>query len=374
MKLLSITLAFILAAVAPVLAKTFETSAGRVEVTQVAGPFERPWALAFLPGGGMLVTERPGRLLFIGADGSVRPVAGVPESRQMGQGGMLDVAVAPDFETTREIYLTFTEPDGLFSGRTALARGRFEIVGSQPALRDVQVVFRLSESSRAGVHFGSRIVFAEDGQTLWMTVGDRGDRERAQDLSVHNGKVLRLNRDGSIPQDNPFVGRPGVRPEIWSYGHRNPQGATRRSDGALITVSHGARGGDEVNQSKAGLNYGWPIISYGRHYSGLKIGLGFEADGMEQPLWFWDPSIAPSGASFVNKGVFAGWTESLFVGALKGSHIARLETDGDGYRVVERLFEDEFGRIRDVREGPNGALWFLTDAGQGGLYRVLPAR
>jgi len=176
MKLLSITLAFILAAVAPVLAKTFETSAGRVEVTQVAGPFERPWALAFLPGGGMLVTERPGRLLFIGADGSVRPVAGAPESRQMGQGGMLDVAVAPDFETTREIYLTFTEPEGLFSGRTALARGRFEIVGSQPALRDVQVVFRLSESSRAGVHFGSRIV----SESRWLNPAGQPFRGQAR--------------------------------------------------------------------------------------------------------------------------------------------------------------------------------------------------
>ena len=356
----------------PAIAQSFQTSAGTVTVERVAGPFEFPWSVAFLPDGTKLVTERPGRLSLVGADGTLTTVSGVPEVREAGQGGLLDVAVPPDFATSREVYLSYSEPDGFLSSRTALARGTMSVSGGAAQLSDVAVIFRMSESSQAGRHFGSRIVFADDG-TLWLTIGDRGDRPEAQNLNVHNGKVLRLNRDGSVPADNPFVGRPDARPEIWSYGHRNPQGAVKRpSDGALVTVSHGARGGDEVNVARASANYGWPEISYGRHYSGLPIGSGTSAPGMEQPLWYWDPSIAPSGASFYSGALFPSWRNSLFVGALRGSMIARLEPGGSGYQEAERLFPNSFGRIRDVREGPDGALWFLTDDADGALYRVTP--
>lgn len=368
---LTAALAFSLLAI-PAAAQTFETSAGAVKVEQVAGPFEFPWAVAFLPNGAKLVTERAGRLNLVQADGTRLNVAGVPEVREAGQGGLLDVAVPSDFASTRDVYLTYSEPDGFLSARTALARAQLTVESGTARLMNTTVIFRMSESSQAGRHFGSRIVFANDG-TLWITIGDRGDRPEAQNLNVHNGKVLRLNRDGSVPADNPFIGRTDAQPEIWSYGHRNPQGAVKRpADGALVTVSHGARGGDEVNVSRSGANYGWPEISYGRHYSGLSIGSGTTAPGMEQPLWYWDPSIAPSGASFYQGTLFPAWRDSLFVGALRGSLIARLEPDGTGYREAERLFPDAFGRIRDVREGPDGALWFLTDDLEGGLFRVTP--
>lgn len=363
-------LAFITALIAaPVAyAETSETAIGTVEVTRFAGPLEHPWSVAFLPSGAMLVTERAGRLQLVGADGTMRSVSGVPDVAERGQGGLLEIAVAPDFATTRDVYLTYSEPVGFRSARTALGRAQLSEDGG--ALENLSVIFRQKDESGAGVHFGSRIIFADDG-TLWMTIGDRGDREKAQDLSLHNGKVIRLNRDGTVPADNPFTGQQGAQPEIWSYGHRNPQGAVKRpSDGALITVSHGARGGDEVNHSEAGKNYGWPVISYGRHYSGFTIGEGTSKAGMEQPLHYWDPSIAPSGATIYRGTQFPEWQDNLFVGALRAGLIARLVQEGDGYREAERLFVGQFGRIRDVRTGPAGALWFVTDDPEGGLYRV----
>ncbi len=368
MRLSALTLIAALTLVPAADAKTSQTSAGTVDVTRVAGPLEHPWSLAFLPSGAMLVTERLGRLQLVGADGSMRPVTGIPDVAGRGQGGLLDIAVAPDFASTRDVYLTYSEPVGFRSARTALARA--QLSGDGGALENLSVIFRQKDESGAGVHFGSRIVFANDG-TLWLTIGDRGDRERAQDLSVHNGKVIRLNRDGSVPGDNPFAGQQGAQPEIWSYGHRNPQGAVKRpSDGALVTVSQGARGGDEVNVSEAGKNYGWPVISYGRHYSGFTIGEGTSKAGMQQPLYYWDPSIAPSGATIYRGGLFPEWQDNLFVGALRAGLIARLVREGDSYREAERLFVGEFGRIRDVRTGPAGALWFVTDDPEGGLYRV----
>jgi len=353
----------------------FETSAGPVRVERVAGPFDHPWAIAFLPKPGtFLVTERSGTLRVV-RDGSISaPVRGVPPVLARGQGGLLDVVLDPDFARTSRIFLTFSEPvQGGRRGRTALATGLFRDDGGAPRLEDVEVIFRQEPALGGSRHFGSRIVFSDDGK-LYLTLGDRGSRDNVQDLSNHLGKVIRLNLDGSVPSDNPFVGQDGVRPEIWSYGHRNPQGAAKRpSDGAYFTISHGAGGGDEVNRPKPGKNFGWPEVSYGTHYSGRPFPAATRAD-VEPPLHYWDPSIAPSGAAFYDGDLFPEWKGDLFVGALRYELISRLDVDGDRVSEAERLFEDEFGRIRDVRVGPEGALWFATDDDEGGIYRILPAR
>ncbi|MEL6279404.1 MAG: PQQ-dependent sugar dehydrogenase [Pseudomonadota bacterium] len=351
-------------------AQVFETSVGEVSVEKVADGFEHPWALAFVPNEGLLVTERPGRLQFV-VDGVSTEVSGLPDIREIGQGGLLDVVVSEDFADTGLIFLTYSEPAPGRTVRTAAARARLALDGL-PRLEDLEVIFRMEPATSGGRHFGSRIVLADDG-TLLITTGDRGERDPAQDLNSHIGKTIRINRDGSVPADNPFANGGGL-PEIWSYGHRNPQGAAKRpSDGSYWTIEHGARGGDEVNRPEAGKNYGWPVISYGRHYSGFKIGVGAEAPGMEQPEYYWDPSIAPSGAAFYDGDLFPNWRGDLFVGALKFQLISRLEIDGDRIVGEERLFTEDFGRIRDVRSGPDGALWVLTDDDPGAVYRVTPA-
>lgn len=355
-------------------ARVFETSAGKVEVTRVAGPFEHPWAVAFLSdangwNGEVLVTERTGRMWLFGRGDAVRSVEGLPEVYSNGQGGLLDVVAARDFATSGVIFFTFAEPaEG--GARTAVARARLD--RDAAALRDLKVIFRMAPVVSGGRHFGSRIVEAPDG-LLFVTLGERGERDRAQILSAHMGKVIRIRADGSVPTDNPFIGQDDARPEIWSYGHRNPQGAAMSADGTLWTVEHGARGGDEINHPEAGKNYGWPVISYGTHYSFLPIGEGTAKDGMEQPVHFWDPSIAPSGLAVYEGDLFPEWRGDLLVGALKFQLISRLDMKDGAVVGEERLFRGVFGRIRDVRAGPDGAIWFLTDEDDGALYRVTPA-
>lgn len=349
---------------------TPEPIAGVVSVETVASGLEHPWGLDFLPDGRMLVTERTGRLRIVETDGRLRaPLAGVPAVQASGQGGLLDVAVDPDFASTQLIYLTYAEP-GEGGAGTSAARARL----TDSALVDLQVIYRQRPKVSGSGHFGSRIVFARDGR-LFITQGDRQSyRERAQDLTQGMGKIVRIERDGAIPADNPFVGHASAQPEIWSYGHRNLQGATLHPEtGALWTVEHGARGGDELNHPEAGKNYGWPVITYGRDYSGLPIGEGTAREGMEQPVYFWDPVIAPSGLAFYTGARYPAWRGSLFVGSLNPGGLVRLELR-DG-RVVneERHLAELRERIRDVVQGPDGYLYLVTDSPSGRILRVVPA-
>ncbi len=343
----------------------------RVQLTTVASGLEHPWSLAFLPDGRMLVTERPGRLRYVTMKGEVSaPIAGVPAVHAVGQGGLLDVVLDPDFSANSSIYLSYAEPgDGDVNG-TAVARAKLD--GAR--LAELQVIFRQSPKVKSDHHFGSRLVFARDG-TLFVTLGERNsERQSAQDLGTHLGKIVRITRDGGVPADNPFVGRSGALPEIWSLGHRNVQGATLDpATGRLWAHEHGPRGGDEINLPEAGRNYGWPIITYGREYSGPAIGEGTEKPGMEQPLYYWVPSIATSGMTFYTGDVFPAWKGNLFVGALAAKLVARLEIGADGkVKAEERFPVGE--RVRDIREGPDGALYLLTDEDAGRLLRLAPAK
>jgi len=331
-----------------------------------------PWGLAFLPDGRLLVTERPGRLRIVGKDGKLSPpVSGAPKVHASGQGGLLDVALAPDFAASRTIYLSFADPrDGSRTG-TSLARARLAGDGEGAALQDVKVIFRQEPSYASSNHFGSRIVFARDG-SLFLTMGDRySARDEAQNPANHLGKLVRLTAEGAPHPGNPK--REGWRPEIWSIGHRNVQAAALHPQtGRLWTIEHGARGGDEINIPEAGKNYGWPVITYGRDYSYAKIGEGTHKAGMEQPVYYWDPSIAPSGAAFYTGDLFPEWKGNLFVGALAGQALHRLVLDGEAVVGEERLLGDLGERIRDVRDGPDGALWLLTDSPDGSVLRVVP--
>ena len=343
-----------------------------IKVEPVAKGLLHPWALQFLPDGRMLVTERPGRMRLIGKDGRLSPpLQGVPEVVAQSQGGLLDVALGPDFARSGLIYFTYSEPRRGRNG-TSLARAKLVRSGDGGRLEDVRVIFRQEPAASGGLHFGSRLAFAKDG-TLFVTLGERFQRDYAQDLSRHWGKVIRINPDGSVPRDNPFVGREGALPEIWSYGHRNPQAAAIHPvTGKLWIVEHGARGGDEINIPEAGKNYGWPVITYGIDYSGAKIGVGTKKEGMEQPIYYWDPSIAPSGMAFYTGDLFPQWKGNLFVGALVQEHLARLVLDGEKVVAEERLLTDLHERIRDVRQGPDGALYLLTDSAEGRVLRVVP--
>lgn len=325
---------------------------------------DTPWAVAPIPGGGMLVTEREGRLLRI-KDGQVIDVEGIPNVYAGGQGGLLDVTLPRDFDSSREVWFTYSKPQSGGAG-TALARGRLSDDGTR--LENVRDLFEAAPGSAGGRHFGSRVVEARDG-TLFVTLGDRGDRPTAQDRSNHNGSIVRINRDGSIPADNPFVDQDGIQPHIWSYGHRNPQGAGLDASGQLWTAEHGARGGDEVNRVEKGANFGWPVISYGRHYSGGKIGEGTEKAGMEQPMHYWDPSIAPSGLMVYSGKLWPDWRGDIFVGSLKFDYIARL--DGDSVEEVQQIQTDETTRVRDIIEAPDGSIWFVS-VGEGAVYRITP--
>jgi glucose/arabinose dehydrogenase len=337
-------------------------------VTTVAQGLQHPWGLAFLPGGRMLVTERPGRLRLVGRDGQLsEPLAGVPAVLARGQGGLLDVSLSPSFARDRLVYLSFAEPGGP-GGSTAVARGRL----GERGLEETQVIWRQEPKVNGYNHWGSRLVWRPDG-TLFVTLGDRYHHpELAQDLSTTIGKIVRINADGSAPRDNPFVGRSNARPEIWSYGHRNVQAATLDAAGQLWTVEHGARGGDELNSPQSGRNYGWPVITYGVDYSGARIGVGTAAPGMEQPVYYWDPVIAPSGATFYGGDAFPDWRGDLLIGSLQPGRLVRLRLR-DG-RVVheERYVIDRGERIRDVRQGPEGFLYLLTDRPGGRILRVEP--
>lgn len=358
----------------PAAAQDFRSEDGPVRVVTVATGLEHPWGLAFLPDDRMLVTERPGRLRIVRPDGTMsEPVKGTPEVYATGQGGLLDVALDPGFVGNQLIYLSYAEADGDLAG-TAVARGRLvEGDDGQPRLENLQVIFRQQPKVSGNYHFGSRLVFMPDG-TLFVTLGERNQRDRAQKLDEDLGKLVRINPDGSIPKDNPFVGRRGVRPEIWSLGHRNSQGAAiNPATGQLWTHEHGARGGDEINIPEAGKNYGWPIITYGRDYTLLPIGEGTSKPGLEQPIYYWDPSIAPSGMAFYTGSVFPAWRGDLFVGALAGQVLVRLELDGNKVSHEERLLDDLGERIRDVRQGPDGKLWLLTDNTDGRVLRLDPA-
>ncbi len=359
-------LAFFAAVLLPVavFAETLQTSAGPVGLEPMLTGLDAPWAVGFLPDGGVLVTERDGRLLHQ-RGGEVTEVSTGLNVVAKGQGGLLDLVVARDFARTREIFLTFAKRQGRGSG-TALAVARLNAAGD--ALENVQVIFEIARGYSGGRHFGSRVVEAPDG-TLFVTVGDRGDRPSAQDLGSHNGTVVRVARNGAVPSDNPFVGTDGAQPEIWSYGHRNPQGAALDLIGQLWTVEHGARGGDEVNRITPGANYGWPVISYGTHYSGETIGEGATKPGMEQPVHYWDPSIAPSGMMIYSGTLWPAWRGDIFVGSLKFDYISRLE--GTPLNEVEQIESNLTERVRDIREAPDGSIWFLS-VGRGTLYRMTP--
>jgi glucose/arabinose dehydrogenase len=343
---------------------------GVVRAETVAKGLENPWAIAFLPDQRMLVTERPGRIRIVDRDGRIsEPLAGVPKVYAAGQGGLLDAAVSPAFSKDRLIYFSFSEP-GEGGAGTAVARARL----GETSLEKTEVIWRQAPKISGGNHFGSRLVFRPDG-TLFVTLGDRfSEREKAQDLSVTLGKIIRINPDGTAPRDNPFVGRAGAKPEIWSYGHRNVQGADLNPQtGELWTAEHGARGGDELNRVEAGKNYGWPVITYGVDYSGLRIGEGTAKPGMEQPVYYWDPVIAPSGMIFYRGDVFQDWKGNILIGSLTPGALVRLVMKGNTVAREERYLADLRERIRDVQQGPDGLLYLVTDSSNGRVIRVSPA-
>lgn len=343
-------------------ARALDVSAGSLNVTRVTDELNTPWAFGFLPNGDVLITERDGTLRRF-SDGALFDVTGVGPVATGGQGGLLDVLVPRDFARSRDLFFTLAKRQGGEKG-TAVARAKLAENGQR--LEDWEVIYEIRPGSSGGRHFGSRLVEATDG-TLFVTIGDRGDRPSAQDLGVENGSVLRITRSGGIPEDNPFAKTTGAQPAIWSWGHRNAQGAALDAQGQLWVIEHGARGGDELNRVREGANYGWPIISYGRHYSGRKIGEGTAKPGLEQPVFYWDPSIAPSGLMFYSGRMFPEWRGSAFSGSLKLDYVTRLS--GDPLREVEQIRLPGASRFRDVREAPDGSIWILA-AGEGALYRL----
>jgi glucose/arabinose dehydrogenase len=348
------------------------TLSAKLHVETVAKGLEHPWSLTFLPDGLMLITERPGRMRIVDKAARLsKPLEGVPKVLARGQGGLLDVSVDPRFRENRFVYVSYSEPGENGAAGTSVARGRLGETG----LEDVQVIYRQQPKVSGPNHFGSRLVFAPDG-SLFVTQGDRfGYRDQAQDLSSGIGKIVRINPDGSVPEDNPFVNRKGVRPEIWSYGHRNIQSAAvDPQTGQLWTVEHGARGGDELNHPQAGKNYGWPIITYGVDYSGARIGEGTAKPGMEQPVYYWDPVIAPSGMIFYTGDLFPEWKGSILVGSLTPGLLVRLVMKDGRVAREERYLSELNERIRDVRQGPDGFVYLLTDSRDGRLLRVGPGR
>jgi glucose/arabinose dehydrogenase len=339
-------------------------------VVRIVAELEHPWGLAFLPDGRMLVTERSGQLRVV-REGKLQPqpVAGLPPISAYGQGGLLDVALHPRFSENNLVYLSYVAQGSVSGAGTEVARGKLSGI----RLEDLQVIFRQQPKSGGGRHFGSRLVFDREG-FLYITLGDRGDQGRAQKPDDHAGSVIRLHDDGRVPQDNPFVGKPGWKPEKYTLGNRNVQGAALHPQtGKLWTHEHGPQGGDEINVVRAGANYGWPVITYGVNYGiGTRIGEGTHKAGMEQPLHYWVPSIAPSGMAFYTGDKFPRWRGDLFVGALRDELLVRLKLDGEKIVQEERLLKGALGRIRDVRSGPDGFLYILTDESRGVLARLEP--
>jgi len=342
---------------------------GVFDVTTIAKGIENGWGFVFLPDNRMLVTERAGRMRIVGSDGSLSaPLQGLPRIAVMGQGGLLDVTLSPDFATDGQVYFSFAEPGDGGAG-TAVARGRL----TASSLENVQVIWRQQPKVDGGNHFGSRIVFRDDG-TLFITLGDRfTHRPKVQDLGTTIGKIVRINADGSVPRDNPFVERAGARPEIWSYGHRSVQAAALHPQTReLWTIEHGARGGDELNNPRAGRNYGWPVITYGVDYSGAKIGVGTTRPGMEPPVYYWDPVIAPSGATFYSGDAFRDWKGDLLIGSLQPGRLVRLRLTNGRVSHEERYVIAPGERVRDVVQGPDGLIYLLTDHPRGRIVRLEP--
>jgi glucose/arabinose dehydrogenase len=348
------------------------------DVVTVVEGLQNPWSVAFVPGGKMLVTERPGRLRVVGTDGKLsEPVAGVPPVDARGQGGLLDVTLDPAFASNQTIYWSYAEPREPGVNNTAVARGTF-VDGASPRVDNVQVIYHQTPSLRSPLHFGSRLIFGRDG-TLFVTQGERSiteGRMQAQRMDGLLGKIVRINTDGTVPRDNPFVGKEGVQPEIWSLGHRNIQSAALHpTTGELWEVEHGTRGGDEINIARKGRDYGWPTIAYGIEYRGGPITGDITAkDGMEQPLYYWDPVIGPSGMAFYTADAFPAWKGSLFIGGHATSDLVRVSLDGEKVVGEERLLTDRKARIRDVRQGPDGALYLLTDSASGQLLKLVPKK
>lgn len=355
--------------------RSFDTQNGEIHVTGFAEGLSHPWAIAFLPEGDMLVSERDGRLRHITNTGEVSaPLEGVPAVDARGQGGLLDVALHPDFASNRLVYLSFSEAGDGGNG-TAVARGRLS--ADLSALEDVEVIFRQLPKVDSTAHFGSRLVFGRDGN-LFVTLGDRQAsryRGEAQNLASHIGKIVRIAPDGAVPADNPFVGQTDARPEIWAYGIRNPQAAALHPEtGALWEIEHGPRGGDELNVIAPGANYGWPVVTLGREYTGFTIGDGLKtAPGMIDAIYSWTPVIAPSGMIFYSGDAFPAWQGNLFVGGLASTALVRLELDGERVVSEERLLEPFGLRIRDVAQGPDGALYVATDENAGQILKIAPA-
>jgi aldose sugar dehydrogenase len=345
------------------------------EAVVLAKGLERPWAVEPLPDGRFLVSEKAGRLRLISAKGEIgEPIAGVPKVDAAGQGGLLDIALSPAFASDRTIYLSFAEPrEG--GNATSVARGALSADGR--SLAYVRVIFRAQPTYNGRLHYGSRLLFGPDGM-LYVTLGERSDRQtrpQAQHLDSHNGKILRITPDGKPAQGNPFIGKAGALPEIWSLGHRNVQAAAFDPKGRLWEVEHGARGGDELNLVEKGKNYGWPLVTFGLEYSGAAIdGSVTDREGFERPVYYWDPVIAPSGAQFYTGELFPAWRGSLFVGGLRATRLVRLVLENDRVVGEEHLLADRGRRIRDVRQGPDGALYVVTDESNGELWKIVPRR
>ncbi|QND47748.1 PQQ-dependent sugar dehydrogenase [Rhizobium lusitanum] len=349
-------------------AKTVNTLKVAVKIETIASELDHPWAVEALPDGAYLVTERPGHMRIVRNGKLSDPIAGVPEVHTRGQGGLLDVALDPKFASNRTIFFTASIAE---DGGSGTAVFRAALSPDERRLTDLKRIFLMNKLSSGNIQYGSRIAIARDG-SLFVGLGDRGEQDRAQDFHEDAGSIIHITADGSIPADNPFKDGAKAQPEIWSKGHRNPQGITfDTADGKLYTAEHGARGGDEINAPEPGRNYGWPVISYGRNYSGTKIGIGTAKEGMEQPIFYWDPSIAPGGIAVYRGKMFPEWNGDLLVTALKFKLLSRLDRDGRG-KVVEqeRLFEGDFGRLRDIVVAPDGALLITTDEDDGALLRV----
>jgi glucose/arabinose dehydrogenase len=356
-------------------AQATSAPAKAVTLASVASGLVNPWAVAFLPEGRFLVTERPGRMRVVESNGQLGPaLAGLPSIAAGGQGGLLDVVTDTDFARNRRIFFCYSEPGAAGTSDNSTALARATLAPDNRSLQDVKVIFSQKPKVASNLHFGCRIVQAGDGN-LFLALGERYHRkDDAQKLDNHHGKIVRITADGAAPADNPFRERAGALPEIWSYGHRNAQGATLAPDGKLWMHEHGPQGGDEINLPQPGRNYGWPLITYGENYGGGKVGEGTAKAGMEQPLHYWVPSIAPSGMAFLTSDRYgAAWRGSLFVGSLKFGTLHRLEVSGGKVQREEKLLQGNNERIRDVRQGPDGWLYLLTDSPQGRLLRLAPA-
>jgi glucose/arabinose dehydrogenase len=355
----------------PATAQTYKSSAGQLKVETVVSGLANPWAFVFLPDGRMLVTERPGRLRIASTDGKLSaPLPGLPKMFVLSQGGLHDLALDRNFTQNKTIYFCFAEPHEGGGGHTALARARL----AADRLEDVKVIFRQDGPPSSGRHFGCRIVQTPDNNLI-LTMGDHGSYPKeAQNLANHVGKTVRVRPDGSVPDDNPFVERKDAKPEIWTYGNRNVQGAALHPvTGRVWAHEHGPQGGDEINILEKGKNYGWPVIGYGVNYGGAKIHEETAKPGMEQPIKYWVPSIAPSGMAFYQGSLFPAWRGNLLVGALRDQMLVRLSLDGEKVTGEERFLQGLRERIRDVRVGPDGAIYLATDSSNGRILRVKPA-